>query len=120
MAMAKSPNDAAWAGQIQSLKDGLDAHFKEYNLHTDQNIFARMSELMHTDLPEMYHLDAFKGKLFSKSKAKKGEMSRYQAYAANVFKSSMLVDAAGAKGNSWISPARRHLMPIRGFNSRQA
>ncbi len=97
MAMAKSPDDAsAWAGQIQSLKDGLDAHFKEYNLHTDQNIFARMSELMHTDLPEMYHLDAFKGKLFSKSKAK-GEMSRYQAYAANVFKSSMLVDAARAK-----------------------
>jgi hypothetical protein len=93
---AKADDQSAWAPQIQMLKDGLEGHFKEYNLHTDQNIFARMCELMHTDLPESYHLDAFKGKLFGKSKAK-GEMSRYQAYAANVFKSSMLVDAARAK-----------------------
>jgi hypothetical protein len=82
--------------QLDALKAGVDAHFKEYNLHTDQNIFARMNEIMYTDLPESMQPSVYKGKLFTKAKAK-GDMSKFDAYAASVYKTSMLVDAAKCK-----------------------
>jgi hypothetical protein len=74
----------------------VDEHFKEYNVHTDEAIFARMNELMFTDLPENYHPKAFQSKAFTKAKAK-GDQTKFEAYAASVFKNSILVDPAKAK-----------------------
>jgi Peptidase S46 len=82
--------------QIDALKAGIDAHFKEFNLHTDQNIFARMNEIMYTDLPKDLQPAVYESKLFTKAKAK-GDMTRFDVYAASVYKSSMLVDPARAK-----------------------
>jgi Peptidase S46 len=82
--------------QLDALSAGLEAHFKEYNLHTDQNIFSRMTEFLHTDLPAGMQPAAFKGKTFTKAKAK-GDMTRFDSYAASVFKNSMLVSEAKCK-----------------------
>lgn len=94
--MESSPEDTGpWEPQIESLKEGLEEHFKEYNLHTDQNIFARMSELLYTDLPEDYRPTVFSGKNFAKAKAK-GDMNRFQAYASKVYQNSILADPTRA------------------------
>jgi hypothetical protein len=93
---AKADDNSAWQPQVDALKEGLEAHFKEFNLHTDQNIFARMNELMYTDLPEAMHPSAYKDKLFTKAKAK-GEMTRFDAYAASMYKGTILCDAARCK-----------------------
>lgn len=93
---AKPDDKSAWEGQISQLSGGVDEHFKEYNMPTDQKILARMCELMFNDLPKEYHPTVFQAKSFLKSKAK-GDVTRFEAYAANVFKGSVLVDAAKAK-----------------------
>lgn len=93
---AKPDDKSAWEGQVEALKAGIDKHFAEYHGPTDQGILARMSELMFNDLPKELHPSVFSSKTFNKAKAK-GDVTRFQAYAANVFKSSILVDAAKCK-----------------------
>ncbi len=106
--MDAKPDDAdAYAPLVENLKAGLSEHFEEYHAPTDQKILARMTELMHTDLPANYHPTAFKSKAFSKAKAKGGK-TKFEAYAAAIFKSSILVNEARAK--AWLAAPSKKVL----------
>ncbi|MCB9234336.1 MAG: S46 family peptidase [Bacteroidia bacterium] len=90
---AKPDDKSAWEPQIQSIKGMLDDHFKDYVPSVDQNILAKMVQLIREDLPADFHPSFFNGATFKKSKAK-GSMSQYDSYASLVFAKTILADRA--------------------------
>lgn len=95
--MAKEPdNKEAWQPAIDRTKGAMEGHFKDYDAPTDERILAAMCRFMYNDLPAKYHPSVFTSKAFTKSKPK-GDMDRFDVYAAKVFSTSVITDEARLK-----------------------
>lgn len=89
----KEAGDEAISGQVERMKGAVDGHFAEYYTMLDQNLLAATARRMYNDLPEDLRPDVFSTKGFTKAKAK-GDMDRFDAYAAKVFSTSILTNKA--------------------------
>lgn len=95
--MEKFPDDKTkWQPIIDNLLSGLDARFKDYNKPTDQKIFGAMNRAFYTDIKPEWHPSIYSDKGFTKQKAK-GNLDRFDKYAAYVYGSTILADKAKAK-----------------------
>lgn len=80
----------------ESLLAGVDGHFAEYYPQVDEKIAAAMMRMLYNDLPPEMHPTIFQSKAFTKVKAK-GDMDRFDVFAASIFKSSFLTDPERAE-----------------------
>lgn len=86
-AMAEKDNDENVDKQIESLKEGVDGQFKDYNMMIDKNMFASMMQMFHKNVP----LDQQPTYLLEMDKKFKGNYSEYADY---VFEKSVFGDKA--------------------------
>lgn len=77
---------------LNSISEGLDAGFEDYQLVTDKKIFAMAVRMLY-ELPADKRPDLFKQKLWQKAKGDDIK-ARSLAYAEAAFKKSILVDQA--------------------------
>ncbi len=92
-AYEKEVGEEAIKTQLEQLKGGIEEYFGEYYANVDQKILAATARMMYNDLPKERHPDIFSSKAFSKTKAK-GDMDRFDVYAAKVFSTSILTNKA--------------------------
>ncbi|MBK9291921.1 MAG: S46 family peptidase [Bacteroidetes bacterium] len=52
---AKTPDNDAIAREIQRLRQGLEAAYKNYDLQVEKNMLARMLEMYYQDVPAEFH-----------------------------------------------------------------
>ncbi len=88
-------NQEAADAAFGRLEEGLDDHFAEYFANVDEKVAAAMIRMMYNDLPKEMHPSVFESKNFTKAKAK-GDMDRFDAYAAKIFDKSFLTDKGRA------------------------
>lgn len=89
----KEAGDEAVNGQVERLKGSVGDHYAEYYTFVDQKILAATARMIYNDLPKDLHPEVFSSKAFTKAKAK-GNMDRFDAYAAKVFSTSILTNKA--------------------------
>jgi len=92
----KESEQEAIDGMVERLKGGVDEHFAEYYTSVDKKILAATARMIYNDLPKDLHPDVFSSKAFTKAKAK-GNMDRFDTYAAKVFSTSILTNKARNK-----------------------
>jgi hypothetical protein len=71
--------------EIARLKDGLDAHYKDYSKKIDQRVFAAMIKAYKEDIPEKYQAEDFKSMVAKY----KGD---YQKMAEKTFAKTIFAD----------------------------
>ena len=86
-AMGEKDNQEKINASIESLKAGVEGHFKNYNMAIDQSMFASMMEMFHKNVP----LDQQPAYLLEMDKKFKGN---YKEYAAFVYEKSIFGDKA--------------------------
>ena len=79
---------------IAPLKEGLDDMFKEYFAHTDQKIFALTTQILYENLPADQKMSVFESATFKKVAKGTTNEEKFAAYAAYVYKKSVLTDKA--------------------------